>query len=320
MKKDDAQLAEKIITLMLEDAKVGTMGGIYRRIRPGRDGRIRTVLSPVGTETGRLNSKDSFLEPSTNLQNLPKKAALMGPLYNVRDCIRAKAGCRFVEADLSQAEARAVAVYSKDTELQKVFASGADIHKWTASRIFDVEIDKVTKEQRMLGKMARHALNYGMGVMRFMAQINKDADITGLAITAKTAKRVHAGYHEQHPRLGEWWEEIMEQVQWTRTLTTALGRRRIFPGVLRPTDINAYLPQSTIADMLNIGLVRVWDHGRWPIVMQVHDSVICEVPTEDAEECAGNLKRMLDVPIDIDGVMLRVPVDTSIGPTWSTLA
>src|SRR5687767_8908124 len=79
VKAANAPIAQRIITLALQATKTGTMRGIYERIAPAADGRIRSVLSPVGTETGRFSHSESFLEESTNLGNMPKKTAMLDP-------------------------------------------------------------------------------------------------------------------------------------------------------------------------------------------------------------------------------------------------
>ena len=77
MKSENKPLAKEIIQKLLLSAKLQSMVEIYGRVQPGDDGRIRTDLSPVGTDTGRLSSKETFLEKSTNLQNIPIKNYLV---------------------------------------------------------------------------------------------------------------------------------------------------------------------------------------------------------------------------------------------------
>jgi DNA polymerase I-like protein with 3'-5' exonuclease and polymerase domains len=107
MKSSDKETAREILTLLLDAQKAGTVRSTFKRLAPGEDGRIRTVLSPGGTETGRLSAGTSFLEKSTNLQNLPKKVAKLDPLYNVRAIIVADPGRIFWAADYSSAESPA---------------------------------------------------------------------------------------------------------------------------------------------------------------------------------------------------------------------
>lgn len=319
MKAADAPTAHRIITLALAATKAKTMMDIYERIRPGSDGRIRSVVSPVGTETGRFSHSESFLEASTNLGNMPKKTAMLNPLYNVRRALRAADGHVLIEADLSQAEARVTSAYACDDETLAVFDSGADIHKWTAGRIFGVDPDAVTKQQRHLGKMARHALNYGMGWKLFLERINKDADLTGIAISAAEAKRIVEEYHSSSPKLLAWWKAVWEEAQRRGYLVNPYGRRRDFLSpYVRPTDVYAYLPQSTIADHLNEGLVEAYA-ADLPIALQIHDAVLLEVPSASAASAAQLLHDCLSFPVQIGGYSLTIPVDVSVGERWSEM-
>ena len=320
MKRSDAPDAARLIKALLTSTKLKTMEEIYERISPGSDGRIRTECSVVGTETGRFSHSDSFLYEgaSTNLGNLPKKTAAASPLYNVRECIIPSEGMVFLEVDLSQAEARAVAGYAKDHETLAVFNTpGSDIHRWTAAKIFKVAEEEVTKSQRHLGKMARHALNYGMGWRLFKERINKDADITGVSVTAARAREVVEGYHEDNPKLLQWWKQIYDEVMATNQLTNCFGRRREFHSPSpRPTDINAYLPQSTVADILNNALGVILDKlDPWlvKIVHQVHDSVLMECKKEDLMDAARAVVDIVGCTLDLDGVEVAFPADAE----WS---
>ena len=323
MRRDDAALAQRLIELSLTATKSATISGIYKRVAPGPDGCIRTVLSPVGTETGRFASSDTFLEASTNLQNLPKQMAMLDPLYDVRSCIVPRYGHVFVEADYGQAEARAVAAYANDTETLALFDSGQDVHKVTAAAIFGCDVANVTKEQRYLGKRARHALNYGMGWSLFLDGINKDADLTGIAITAAQAKRIVDSYHSMNRPLLAWWQQVWDTVQQQGYLVTQpFGRRRDFLSpFVRPTDVYAYLPQSTIADLLcwRMSVAFAKDELiKRSLRLQIHDAVLCEPRAQEAEQCIERLPRWLTCPITINDVELTVPVDVSISETsWA---
>lgn len=318
MRSEDAAAAERIIELSLSITKAGTMSGIYERVAPGNDGRIRSVLSPVGTVTGRFSHSETFLERSTNLANIPKKMVALDPLYDVRRCMVPRAGHAFVEADLGQAEARYTCAYAGDVATLARFASGEDVHRYTASLIFKCAPEAVTKPQRYLGKMARHALNYGMGWSLFLERINKDADLSGIAITAAQAKEIVDGYRAANPQLLAWWDEVWAKVQRDGCLVNAFGRRIDFlsPYVQR-TDAIAYLPQSGIADLMNWRISVAYEKYpmlRRSMLLQIHDALLCEVPVADVPECARQLRECLEVPMEINGITLTVPADVH----WST--
>jgi DNA polymerase I-like protein with 3'-5' exonuclease and polymerase domains len=299
---------------------------------PGADGRLRTWLNVAGTETGRFSSSETFLEASTNLQNMPKKVAALDPKYDVRDCLVPDAGNVFVEVDLSQAEARIVAALCGDQELLARWNDPMfNVHTWTAARIFKKEEDDVTESEYYIGKRSRHALNYLMGWKHFQRTVNADADVTGVSLTAGRARTIVDAYHALHPRLEEWWRRVARLLDSESTLTTPLGRRRTFFGrrskEIWLTDVHkeaiAFVPQSTVADLLNRGLLRWWrrhDDKVGRVILQVHDSILVSVPKARASVAAKLLRACCEEEIDVNGTTLVVPADVSIGEeSWARM-
>jgi len=320
MKQTDQPLAHEIITLLLEATKVSTAKKIYRRVWPGEDGNIRTKLSPVGTETGRLSSAEDkwWPEPTTNLQNLPKKIAQLDPLFDVRNTIVPSPGYVFLEADLSQAEALVTAAYANDVpKLKRMLKPGSDEHSLLASVIYGIPVGKVNaKTQRPLGKMGNHALNYGAGWQIFMGNVNKDADLTGIAIDAKMAKQIIEGWKDLNSLTVKWWDKVVTEARTTGCLTNPFGRKRIFVGhITTGKDVIAYLPQSTIADLLNHTLVELFaaEDGSFRVVHQIHDAILVEARSESWFRVARLMKRIVEQSITINGIELVVPVDVSLG-------
>lgn len=320
-----------LVPKLLELRKLSTMRSILERIAPGADGRIRTFYNPAGTETGRFSSAQSFLEVSTNLQNLPKKTSALDPRYDVRRCIVAPEGCVLMEGDLSQAEARVVAALCDDRFLLDHWQADFDVHRWTAAQIFGGKAtEAVTKEERHLGKVARHALNYGMGWKTLLENVNNDADMTGVAITAAQAKHIHAAYHKLHPSLQRWWRRTGETLDRTHALATPFGRKRTFFGRRSGErwldgphkEAIAFVPQSAVADLLNTGLLNWWrqfDGKVGRVVAQIHDAILLEVPERLTRSAALYLKRCLEIPLVVGAVTLTIPADVSVGRRWSAM-
>lgn len=321
-KPEAAQLLRAVLTL----GKIDTMRAIFERIAPGDDGRIRTTYNPAGTETGRFSSAETFLVRSTNLQNLPKRE-VTDPRFDVKACIVAPPGFALIEADLSGAEAWVTAARCGDAALLEHLRSGRDVHKWTAARIFDKDEAAITSQERHLGKVARHALNYGMQWQTFQRNVNFAADRTGIAITAAEAKRIVAGYHALHPRLKLWWEEVQHRLVLDGTLTTCWGRRRAFYGRERGVWLSgthleaiAFEPQSTIADLLNRGLLRWWrqhDGKVGELLAQVHDSMIVQAPQHRAQLVGDLVRRCMTEPVTVQGVTFTIPVDVKVMTSWA---
>ena len=276
---------------------------------------------------------------NTNLQNLPLKQAARSPLYDVRRCVVPDDGECFLYADLSQAEARVVAALSGDGGLLERWGDADfDVHRWTASHIFSKPITEVTSNERHLGKVARHALNYAMGWARFQQNVNGDADITGVAISAADAKRIVGAYHKLHPKLEDWWRAVAGALDTRGCLETIFGRKRTFFG-RRETDrwldgthkeAIAFTPQSTVADLLNRGLLRWWQHydrhvcngcGCGQLQAHVHDALLIGCTERAAfSGVIRQLRECLEEEIIVNGIKLTIPCKVEIGrASWAAL-
>jgi len=313
------------VKALLQVVKTTTMLTILKRIKGGIDGRLRTVYNPAGTETGRLNSSETFLFASTNLQNLPKKVVAVNPLYNVKKCIVPDTGTVWLQADLSQAEARVVAALANDTELLKRWEDPEwDCHRFTAAiATGKAEADVTKKERDYLGKKARHANNYGVGAFTFSNDINKDADVTGFNITKREAQAALDRLAKVHYKTADWWRGVDKEIRTTGSITTCFGRKRTFfarrrgDGWLDSAHLEAiaFEPQSTVADLLNTGLMRWWDLGEGTLgtlMLQIHDAIIIQTPTSLMSRAARFLRDCLEIPITVNGTRLTIPADIEI--------
>ena len=319
--------AHAFIMQLLRITKLDSIAEHLTRIAPGEDGRIRSIYNPAGTETGRFSSSESFLFVSTNLNNLPKKE-VTDVRFDVRACCIPSDGCVFVEADYSGAESWIVACCAQDHAFLDVLRSGIKPHRWTAARALGKPESDVTDQEYMLYKTARHSLDGGMQWKTFMENVNFIADRTGVAITAAQAKETYANYHKLHPNLERvWWKAVQQTLVTTRTITTCFGRKRVFYGRnggewLGETHREAIRcePQSTIADLLNRGLLRWWrqhDGKVGSLLAQVYDSVLIEVPRERAQLAAQLVQRCLTEEIEVHGIRITVPVDVKVLESWA---
>jgi len=270
--------------------------------------RAKTSYLITGTETGRLSSRETVYGTGTNLQNVPKGIA--------RRIFIPDSGKLFINGDLSQAEARVVAYLAGENRLIGVFSNGGDIHRRNAATIFKKPEEKVSVTERTLAKRIVHASNYGMGPRRFSKTCG---------IPEKEAKRLLNLYFATYPKIKLWHLKIKATLKKTRTLTTPLGRRRTFFNEWSDSlakEAYAYIPQSTVADILNIGLRRIYDvynNTDTEVLLQIHDAVIVQTPAARVDQTAREIKRMLSVPIRINGSTLTIPVDISVGTNWNDL-
>ena len=263
---------------VLEIRKKRKLVGTYFEMAMDGDGRIRSSYNPVGTPTGRWSSRSTIFGTGCNMQNLTysfKKYVLPDPDYLMFDI------------DLSQAELITLANCGPITSMLEAMADGKDMHKLTASRLFDIPYDEVSdekgssefgdgsKSQRFWGKCCNHSLNYGLGPGNFAIRYE---------ITLKEAKRLIALYHASYPEVQQRYQHmIRDMLNTNRTVTTPWGRTRRFAGRW-PSDTLAreaynHFAQSTVADTMNRVIVYIYrTYGpEVQLLNQVHDSVVLQI-------------------------------------------
>jgi DNA polymerase I-like protein with 3'-5' exonuclease and polymerase domains len=292
---------------------------------PVHNGRINTSLVVSGTETGRLASRSDAFDRGTNLQNVKHK---------LRAIFVPDPGYELWEVDASQAEARVVAVIAQQWDLVELFERGdIDVHWENAKRIFGLHgallHDKSNPEHyrmRYLAKRIIHASNYGMSWYRFRQLLLADA---GIDMPKPDVERLLAAYHALYPNIeGVFHGGVVKQLRKDRTLTTPYGRVRVFHDRWPKTDVGelfrkayAYLPQSTIGDLINRALLDFdkWCAGtlsRVQILTQVHDSILYQVKPSMAVGARAKIKELMERPIDFEYYQLTVPADFKKGMNW----
>ena len=258
----------------------------------------------------------------TNLQNLPKKTARLDKLYNVRQCIIADPGCVLVAADLSQAELYAYLAYAGDRIKLSRLVAGEDLHSEIAAAIYGIKLEEVNRRtHRVVGKFANYSLGYGGGWRMFLGKVNKDADLTGVSISAELAKKSVDTWRRLNPKTVRWWREVEDEVRRKGYLVNAFGRKRIFLKH-KPNEIIANLPQSTIADHLNAALARVYKrYDPWllQVMLQVHDEIVVQATETKARQAAKAVQAEMSVPLRINEIDLNIPVDVSFGVNWGEM-
>jgi uracil-DNA glycosylase family 4 len=315
--------------------------GTYARINLDPDNRCRTTYFVSGTETGRLSSQETVTGTGTNLQNPPKGELFKGCGYGIRSFfIPDHDGDIFLEGDLSGADARIVAWDAQDPGLISVFSSGRDVHITNASIFSGLSYDKIWKDYhraeelealgepldpdakaaktwRKKAKTCGHAANYGIR-KRTLAQ--------NLGITEAEAEKLLNLYYAFYPRIQAWHLEIQAQLQATRTLVTPLGRKRVFFGRWGEDlfkEAYAYKPQSTVADIIHTGFLRLYrgikEHGLDKrgvrIALNNHDALAVNTPRVVALEVFRLMKQTMQVELSFPHGKETVPVDFKLGET-----
>lgn len=315
----------------------------FLRAKLEKDGRLHCTYDITGTETGRISSKKYVYDTGANLQNQPagkRKQSVLRRVFIPDD------GKVFLQRDLKQAEAWVVAYLCEDPFFMDAIRS-SDIHKRTASLIFRKPEGEVTKRERELAKRCVHALNYGMGYIKFSEQIG---------VSQVEARDLRNRYFAAFPRLGMWHSEIKLKLARDRELVTPFGRRRQFTAGWNEDlwkEAWAYLPQSTVGDLLNTGFIEFWEWLKSPlhqttishelakmslqnkvgsfihcsneqfydcqIMLQIHDSLVVQCPEKHVPVIASKLKSCLERPIQIGRHTITIPTDCSVGPNWLDL-
>ena len=271
-------------------------------------GRLHTRFNQAVAATGRLSSSDP------NLQNIPIRTELG---REIRAAFIAEAGHVLISADYSQIEFRVLAHLANDPVLIAAFEQGADFHDETAQRIFGPDTGRDPRELRSTAKMVNYALLYGKTAF----SLAKD-----IGVSQQQAQAFIDAYFTGFPRVREYIDRILAEARAAGEVRTLFGRRRLVPDLTsRNGQIRASaeretvnLPvQGTAADILKRAMIDVHAALReWPgsrMILTVHDELVFEVPTRDAEAVAALVRERME-----KAVTLRVPlvVDLGVGPNW----
>ncbi len=274
------------------------------------DGLVHTTFKQTGTATGRLSSTDP------NLQNIP---------------IRTEAGRQFrkyfvpsqsenvlIDADYSQIELRVFAHISGDEHMIASFVAGEDIHTSTSCRVFGVEPHEVTIEMRKRAKAINFGLLYGMGEF----SLSDD-----LKIPIAKAKEYIKSYLDSYPQIERYLEDIVREAKENGYVTTMFNRRRNIPELSAQNKniknfgervaMNSPI-QGSSADIIKIAMInvdkRLKESGTGAkLILQVHDELLVECPSEHAETVLAILRHEME-----NAAKMAVPLDVEakIGKTW----
>lgn len=313
----------------------------YLEASPDADNIMRSSWNPVGTKTGRSSTHD-LGPPLRPFDDKPEKMGLPfqtlpkhGPFAQaIRGIFIAPEGYVFLERDYSQAEARDSLLLADDAENLRLFDS-CDIHRLTASWIFGgnpnaklEEPDYITEDQRFIGKVVRHAGNYGMGKRRLMLDANATALKFGIniKISEQEAQKILDVFHKRTPRIRAVFQrEVRDIVQKSRILWNPYGRIRQFFGFLKDEEIFAQLPQSTIPDSLRLAGLRIRKRAPWlRFCLELHDAFVWKVKEDKIDEALRITQEEMEMPIDhkycsISRGCLVIPTEAKVGKRLSEL-
>jgi DNA polymerase-1 len=334
LKKDEKDEARALLEALIAQGKLATTASIYRRIKPGPDGCIRTVLNPGGTETGRLSSSDTFLEPSTNLQNLNKKVAKEGALFNVRQCLIPRPTTALCEADYSAAERRLLAYIAEEPEAIRQIEQGINTYKWFAGKLFGInDYDSISKDtaEYFIGKMAVLALDRGVRPKTLQAQVNASSHLTGAILSSADSSKAYALFHQVFPGYAMYYQRLEQSLRRHNYVTTNIcGRTRQFfarrntaSGVESIVREAVSFQAQAVGDIINQALVRIYsqyDPDLLRILLQVHDAIIWECDEEQVVDTGRLVKQEMERPIQVGSRDIIIPVELSYSTTsWADM-
>jgi DNA polymerase-1 len=298
---------------VLEYRQLAKLKGTYVDALPllisTETGRLHTTLNQTGAATGRLSSSNP------NLQNIPIRTALG---REIRAAFVPREGWKLIVADYSQIELRLLAHMSRDPVLLEAFRNGEDIHRRTASEVFNVAPDMVTPELRRNAKAVNFGIVYGLSAFGLAGQ---------LGIPRHQAERYIQGYFERYRGVKTFLDATVEQVRASGVSRTLFGRLRPIPdinstnpnarGFAERTAVNTPL-QGTAADLIKLAMIeidRALGEGgfRTAMLLQVHDELLFEAPPEEVDEVAKMVKREME---SVHQLEVPLIVDVGVGANW----
>lgn len=271
--------------------------------------KIHSSFHQTITATGRISST----EP--NLQNIPTKTELG---KQIRKAFKPAEGNVYIDADYSQIELRVLAHISQDENMIYAFNHGEDIHKQAASKVFNIPIEEVTKEQRSSAKAVNFGIVYGISDFGLANQIG---------VSNKKAKEYIQQYLEKYSGIKHFMDEIVESAKQKGYVETLFGRRRYIPEIKSSNymvrqfgnrvAMNTPI-QGTAADIMKIAMINVKNALQESkinakIVLQIHDELLLEVALQDKEKAKQILKEAME-----GAMKLSVPLEVEIseGNSW----
>ena len=302
-----------ICAVLLEQRGVAKLKSTYtdklpRMVHP-RTGRVHTNYAQAVAVTGRLSSTDP------NLQNIPVRTV---EGRRIREAFVAPPGSKIVSADYSQIELRIMAHLSGDKGLVEAFAKGEDVHRHTASEVFDTAPHEVTSEQRRYAKVINFGLIYGMSAFGLASN---------LSIERAAAQSYMDKYFARYPGVAAYMERTRMQARERGYVETVFGRRLWLPDIRSSNQqrrqgaerqaINAPM-QGTAADLVKMAMIAVqgWIENEGlatKLVMQVHDELVLEVPAVELERVKPAVEKLMTGVATLD---VPLVVEAGVGSNW----
>ena len=304
----------EIVTKILEWRSLQKLMSTYINALPEqvdvKTKKIHSIFNQTNTSTGRLSSNNP------NLQNIPirtNNGKLIRKAFTSSDN-----NSVLISADYSQIELRVIASMSGDENMINAFNNNEDIHASTAAKVFNIEIGKVTKEQRSHAKIVNFGIIYGVSAFGLSNQTN---------LNRSESKLIIDNYYNSYPALKEFMTNQINFARENGFVQTILGRKRFLNdinsrnGMVRSSAernaINTPV-QGSAADIIKLSMIKINEelkkHSlKSKLILQVHDELVFDVPQEEVDL----IKKIIIENME-NAYKLKVPliVDLGIGNNW----
>lgn len=326
--------AKEIANLLLEYSKVNTLKNNFAKKLPtlvsNKDGKVHGSFNSTGTETTRLSSNNPNMQQVPSKVGNPRRFDYTYPIKRMFKTSHENGA--LLQLDYSSLEMRILALVAQDSAMTQAFFDGEDLHKATASILYNKPIDQITKDERQSAKSVNFGLAYGETPFSFAPK---------QGMTVQEAEDLFEKYFASKPRIKTFIEETHEFALKNGYVETLQGHRRMLRdafskekniknGAMRKS-VNTII-QGTGAYLTNMSLVYIDDYIRKNnlksrIVLTVHDSIVLDCPKEEIDQMAKVSKFIMEnLPIDflmIDwkGERVRYPIeaDVEIGENYNDM-
>ena len=306
--------AHDIVPMILDYRQLRKLKSTYvdplPTLRDKQDGRIHTTYMQTVAATGRLSSHNP------NLQNIPIRS---DKGREIRKSFIAKdTDHLLMAADYSQIELRIIAALSGDSSMIEAFRAGKDIHAATASKVFNVGIDEVTRDHRSAAKAVNFGIIYGQSAFG-LAQ--------NLGISRTEAKQIIDSYFEQYPTIKTYMDDAVKNAREKGFVETIMKRRRylkdinsanaVVRGFAERNAVNAPI-QGSAADVIKVAMINVQKAMekagvQSKMLLQVHDELVFEVPQNELDTMKELVKREMEGAVEMS---VPMEVEMEFASNW----
>jgi DNA polymerase-1 len=315
---------DPVIDNLLKYREVDKLLSTYIKALPGYvdnfTKRVHATFDQLGAVSGRFSSRNP------NLQNIPTPD---GFDINVRSVFKSAPGNVFIAFDYSQQELRILAAFSNEEKMKDKFNNDADIHAATASELFEVPINEVTKHQRNVGKTVNFSVVYGISSFGLSERLEIPRGEAGIFIHK---------YFAEYPNVKKYFETVLSKAKEFGYVETILGRRRDVGGLISDNHI---LRQNTEREAINFGIQgsaadlmklsmakfkEVLDKYPVKLLLQIHDEFLFEFETkseknpQEDKNLVNFVKEICLIMSDVYDIGVKYKVDVKWGTNWGEMS